>query len=232
MQKCIIFCLLLLCLTLAACRSNPENEPQPEVNTMQYTSASFKELLGEQVKEDKIAIVESDFAIAEYHDITPTPVKETIGCQIFKDGKNCESYLLHNDQIYRMGIGFGGYGVIDIHLCDFDGDGQQDLLYTDSSGSGVHRWEAGIFNMTTLHDTTVFASMGALKPQYYMADTILVETGDNQFDIYTARINLPADINFANLSIEQDEKIGRITKDGHTPHFIFEPDVEEATPAS
>jgi len=72
-------------------------------------------------------------------DITPEAVFSETACQVFKNGKTCESYLLCEGTLYTLGIGFGGLGLVDMATSDFDNNGKKELLYTYSWGSGLHR---------------------------------------------------------------------------------------------
>ena len=74
-------------------------------------------------------------------DITPDDVYEKIGCQIFKDGVNCQSFLIFEENIYALPGFFGGFGIMSLHACDFNNNGSYDLIFTTSWGSGMHRSE-------------------------------------------------------------------------------------------
>jgi hypothetical protein len=54
---------------------------------------------------------------AELFDLSPDELFTKTGCQIFKDGASCESYLLKGEEIRRLGSGFGGWGLTSVELC-------------------------------------------------------------------------------------------------------------------
>ena len=83
-----------------------------------------------------------------FRDITPENVFNETGGQIFKNGTTCESYLVYDGKIYTLGIGFGGLGLVDVTTSDFDGNGQKELIYTYSWGSGIHRSCFGCFDLS------------------------------------------------------------------------------------
>lgn len=58
--------------------------------------------------------------------------------QVFKFANNCASFLLYNDEIYKLGSWFGGLGVVDIKIADINNDGFDEVYFTNSWGSGIH----------------------------------------------------------------------------------------------
>ncbi|WP_139902197.1 hypothetical protein [Clostridium thermarum] len=63
---------------------------------------------------------------------------EYLGCQIFKD-REYESYVIRDKELTHIGMGFGGMGVTSVCSADLNKDGQLELVYTYSFGSGLHR---------------------------------------------------------------------------------------------
>jgi|GEM_PF-981595 len=88
---------------------------------------------------------EAAFPLVE---ITPDEAWERLGAQVFKvkgGVKMYESFVIYAGQVYPIGIAFGGMGVSDMAVIDLDANGQPELFYTYSFGSGVHQSSAGIF---------------------------------------------------------------------------------------
>ncbi len=78
-----------------------------------------------------------------------TPSKIESFCQIYKFSDcagivGLETYLLYNDQFYKLGEGFGGYGVTEFAY--IDSPDSKKLYYIYSCGSGIHRSNVGCFN--------------------------------------------------------------------------------------
>jgi hypothetical protein len=69
-------------------------------------------------------------------------LSEKFGCQLYKvtDGVwECASLLVGHGKVQRLGESFGGSGVMSACLADLDGDGTDELVYSFSWGSGIHR---------------------------------------------------------------------------------------------
>jgi hypothetical protein len=67
---------------------------------------------------------------------------DKLGCQLFKvtDGVwECASLLVGHGKVWKLGEYFGGSGVMSACLADLDGDGREELVYSYSFGSGIHR---------------------------------------------------------------------------------------------
>ena len=87
-----------------------------------------------------------EFSYDTVYNITPPEIAAAEDFQIFKCSTSCLSILEYKGQCYELGIGFGGYGLVDMMLYDCNGDGASDLLYTYSWGSGLHRSCAAYFD--------------------------------------------------------------------------------------
>ena len=82
------------------------------------------------------------------YNVTPQEVSEATDAKIFKFYDNSASFVLIDNEIYEICHYFGGYGFINAVPCDFDGDGSVELLVASSWGSGLHRSEISIFDLT------------------------------------------------------------------------------------
>jgi len=89
-----------------------------------------------------------EFSYDTVYNITPPDAAEGMDIQIFKCSASCLSLLVYNGDCYELGISFGGYGVVDMRLYDYNGDGVPELFYTYSWGSGIHRSCAAYFDFT------------------------------------------------------------------------------------
>ena len=81
--------------------------------------------------------------------ITPEDIKARSGYQVFKYSQSCASFLLYEGESYPLGEWCGGYGVVNLAMADLNGDGLQELYFTSSWGSGLHRSNAAYFDPVT-----------------------------------------------------------------------------------
>ncbi|MCX7771642.1 MAG: zf-HC2 domain-containing protein [Clostridia bacterium] len=136
---------------------------------------------------EKAPKLSKGFEAEKTYNITPDEVLKFTGCSIFKSVDTCESLLLYNNEIYPLGTGFGGLGLTDIKTCDFDHNGQRDLIYTFSWGSGLHRSEVGYFNLTTKKEIVLkYGEAGA----YLNYDMLLEKASDDSFSLYHADVDI------------------------------------------
>ncbi len=80
------------------------------------------------------------------YNITPDEIAKATGYRVFKFDKSCASYLLFENEIYPLGEWLGGLGVVSMAAADLDADGLQELYFTYSFGSGLHRAHADYFD--------------------------------------------------------------------------------------
>jgi hypothetical protein len=50
-----------------------------------------------------------------------------------------DSYLIIDQKVYQLGTAFGGFGLTSLCVADLDKNGEPELIYTYSCGSGLHR---------------------------------------------------------------------------------------------
>lgn len=142
-------------------------------------------------------------------DITPENIKNEIGCQIFKVNHTCETYVIYNGEFFRIGFGFGGFGVISLETCNFDKDEQTDLIYSFSWGSGLHRSHIGIFNLKDKKETW-------LDFVHLNEDITLQKLSDDRFNIYNCELELKEDLNYTQYKVKPKKILGElIAKNGN-----------------
>lgn len=139
------------------------------VDYLKYISAPITDIAG-------------DFA-----DITPDAVFEATGCQIFKDNATYESYLVSDGTVVPIATGFGGFGITDILPCDLDENGQTDILYAYSWGSGLHRSQLAVYNLTDKAETGL--------DYVNLNNDMLLEAENGTINVYSAVLqsDLPSD---------------------------------------
>ena len=156
--------------------------PRPD---MKYKLDDFMSLL---IAQKNYEIKDSD----HFEDITPYDVYNEIGCQIFKNLFQYDSYLIYNDIIYDIGNGFGGNGINDIVTCDFEGTGKKNLLYTYSWGSGIHRSEIAFLNFVTMKETIIYPSLSS--SHFIPYDLDLKKISDELVEVYLIQNDLAGQI--------------------------------------
>ncbi|MCB9854108.1 MAG: hypothetical protein H6818_00360 [Phycisphaerales bacterium] len=92
---------------------------------------------------DSGKVVPPDLADAEVEEPTFSEIhdRERIEGQLVKLG--LQAFLIHGDEVIKLGESFGGMGFQDSCVSDLDEDGHPELLFTYSYGSGIHRSQVG-----------------------------------------------------------------------------------------
>jgi len=148
-----------------------------------------------------------DFSYDTVYNITPPDVAEGMDCQIFKCNTSCLSILVYNGGMYELGLGFGGYGVVDMLLYDYTGDKVPDLLYTYSWGSGIHRSCAAYFDFTVKESVPLEYTAGD-------AEMMFVENENGGISLYEAAFSSKSDTNcFTDYSLRAGAYLAEIEAD-------------------
>ena len=140
----------------------PEVTTETEVTTVTETNTDEYETFDLTPSKNNVAELLSsyDFPEGSYnndelYNITPQEMTDKYGFRIFKYDQCCESYLEYNGSIYHIGTGFGGSGTTSFAVADLNSDGNPELYYTFSWGSGMHRSQIGYFDTAVLTDFAV-----------------------------------------------------------------------------
>ncbi len=135
------------------------------------------------------------------YNITPDDIKDNSDYSIFKYGTSCASFLLYEDKVYPLGIGFGGPGLTSMALADLNGDGKPELYFTFSFGSGLRRSHAAYFDPAT-------KQIVAFDYVHINEDMMISENGNGGLSLYSASIiNM---VSFVYFEIEKKEKIADV----------------------
>ena len=186
----------------------------------------FIDLLG---GESELGGLLSGFSLDEEHcfNVTPPEVAAETNMKIFKFSDSCISCVWIDDAVYELCVSFGGYGFVNAVPCDFDNDGNKDLLVASSWGSGLHRSIISVFNSvskesTILYDTSSTANPGidlfvaAVIPAY---SSIKPEDAPVYYAVYSAKISV--NDHLADLSYTATNLVGFIEVENGAP--IFKP---------
>jgi hypothetical protein len=182
----------------------------------QYISSSEDKYLPIQAPFNSLSIRSSEEGVEDFlkllgdykrgyenekcYNITPTFVSDNSEYKIFKFEKSCASFLQFDGLTYQLGGSFGGYGVTSLALADMNRDGQYELYFTYSYGSGIHRAQVGYFDPAQ-KQVLVF------DKTYKKSDCILTLDSDNNLSNNRAKIHLQ---DFVNFDITADDELGTI----------------------
>ena len=139
----------------------------------------------------------------ECYNITPDFVADNSDFAVFKYDKSTSSYILYDVVVYGIGTCFGGYGITSMALADLNADGQYELYYTFSWGSGMHRSQIGYFDPAN-KEVTIFDN------SFFNSDMML--TVNDSGDLCVNRADLDID-SFVDFTIKAQELMGTLTLD-------------------
>ena len=161
---------------------------------MEPTKTGVEEFLANNTK------IANDYKEDELYNITPSAITEKFGFTVFKFTKSCESYVVYKDKTYLLESSFGGPGTISFAAADLNKDGNYELYFTFSYGSGMNHAEVSCFD--TSEDTEFY-----FCSDYFNDDmTLAVENG--KLCVYKAAYKEAG--SFVSIKTEPKEKIGEI----------------------
>lgn len=161
---------------------------------MEPTKTGVEEFLA---KNPEIA---SRYVDDELYNVTPAEITEKFGFTVYKFAKSCESYVVYKDKTYLLESSFGGPGTISFAAADLNKDGNYELYFTFSYGSGMNYAEVSCFD--TSEDTEFY-----FCSDYFNDDmTLAVENG--RLCVYKAAYKDAG--SFVSIKTEPKEKIGEI----------------------
>lgn len=215
----LLFALCFTCSMTAGC-SKKMTGPTESINS-QTCETSISSIYNSDERLLTFLLFPTDKNVAEFetlvgdfqtgyeddtcYNVTPSAFLEKHDFQIFKYESSCEAFLLYEGQIYTLGTGFGGYGVTSFAVSDIDADGNNELYFTFSWGSGIHRSQIGYFDFGK-KATTIF--------NYASFDEEIVISVDNENNIGIYTSVLPVDItSFVHIDLRPETKISDIVLD-------------------
>ena len=222
-----IFLISLLFL-LSSCKDNTpiaNSYETTKTNISKEHVAEFMELLG---GETDLGGLSTGYVLDEEHcyNVTPNQVANETDMKIFKFSESCASFVMLDNKIYPLCEWFGGYGFVNAVPCDFDNDGNKDLLVASSWGSGMHRSVISLFNSVSKESTILYDTSTTDTPSMDLFVTTATPSFSSKeiedlpiyYYIYSARIETNNG-NFAELSYVAIEFVGSIEVVNGTPTF-------------
>ncbi|MFS0725779.1 M56 family metallopeptidase [Paenibacillus sp. 1P07SE] len=116
------------------------------------------------------------------YNITPEAMASGSDYRIFKYAASSATFLLHDDEVYPLGEWFGGMGLTSMALADLDKDGEPELYFTYSWGSGMHRSHAAYYDPTAKR-------VELLEYTHLHEDMMLDATPDGRLSLRRAMIS-------------------------------------------
>lgn len=139
------------------------------------------------------------------YNVTPSEITEKYGMTIYKYNKSCASVLFYDGEYYTLGTFFGGFGADSFAIADLNGDDCEELYFTFSWGSGIHRSQIGCF------DTAEKQILEYGFSNYFSEMVLTAE--DNRLLVYDADLDYE-NISFVDMNLIPTEKIGELVFDG------------------
>lgn len=145
------------------------------------------------------SIPQNEYENDELYNITPQEITDKYGFRIFKYSQNCETFLEYNGNVYILGTGFGGNGTTSFAVTDLNNDGNIEIYFTYSWGSGMHHSQVGYFDTATLKE---------IDFDYSGWDDMILTVNNGQLEAYTADWNIK---NFVYIEATPKDKVGEIS---------------------
>lgn len=224
----ILLTALSLLLSLCSCNSvSPDNDGSSNGDVDHMTSVCSKDSVDEFMAifgEKKGDGLLAGYSITKdnMYNVTPPHVAAKTDYRVFKASDSGASFILIDGEIYTLCEWFGGHGFVNAVPCDFDGDGNTDLLVASSWGSGQHRSEISVFNTVTKKSTVLYTSLEdlivmTLSPSFSsQGDPAALPI---YYQVYAAKITVN-DNNFANLSYVVTDVVGSVQSENGTAVFL------------
>ena len=145
------------------------------------------------------SVPQNEYENDELYNITPQEITDKYGFRIFKYSHNCETFLEYNGNVYILGTGFGGNGTTSFAVTDLNNDGNIEIYFTYSWGSGMHYSQVGYFDTATLKE---------IDFDYSSWDDMVLTVNKGHLEAYTADWNIK---NFVYIEATPKDKVGEIS---------------------
>jgi hypothetical protein len=150
-------------------------------------------------------------------ELTTDEIWQRLHAQIFRlqGGAAPETYAIAGGEISVLGTSFGGYGVTDMVVTDLDADGNPELTYTYSWGSGMHRSHIAAYLPNRVPPKTIEA--GAV---YFSGDYMLERLDDRNVAVQVGYYD------WQQGAFVAEARVGRVvlkSRDGQL-ELVIEPD--------
>ena len=232
MRNTLLSFILIILVCLSACSDNNDNNNSSE--RPYDLLPSSKDYVSEFMSTIKKAQSTGDFSGYKFeekfcYNVTTENVRTQTNAKIFKFSDSCASFVLIDDKVYELCQSLGGYGFINAVPCDFDNDGNKDLLISSSFGSGTHRSEISVFNTKTKQSTVVYDTLKTENPDVDLIVLTSTQVRPNvpydelptRYEVCTADFKIP-DNDFVNINFRTTLIIGCVEAWNTIPVFFPE----------
>lgn len=200
-MKRIIFLSFCTLLILSACSGNSAPE-KAALDTLAMESEMTITSSNTQVSDfvAKNIDFKSDYETDECYNITPAFIADNSEYEIFKYSNSTQSFVMYDGEVYSIGRCFGGYGITSMALADLNKDGEYELYYTFSFGSGMHRSQVGYFDPISKEEY-IF--------EYSLPNSDMMLTVNKSGDLCVNSASLVLN-DFVNFTIEAQDFMGTV----------------------
>jgi hypothetical protein len=171
----LLITFLILSAIAAACDQVPEIPETERISMTQAQDLVRGELLAQNPNLDP----DVEFTLEE---VTIDEIWNELGAQVFQLGglSSDDTYVIVDRQVDRLGFAFGGYGVISMYVTDLDRNGEPELAYTYSWGSGLHRSHVAVYIPSHPEPNNIDGGL-----VYFHGDIILERVNDHNVFVKT-----------------------------------------------
>lgn len=205
---------------------NLKNDDEIQSNYSSDNRVKFFKALKNELKNNAFDDCLSEYDIQQLKqakrkdciNISPPGAKDRLGIEVFSVDMSY-SFLFDGKKVSVIGNGFGSRGIESLAVCDIDCDGEYELIYIYSFGSGLHYQAIGMLKSNGEKYAVVTSSNWKYDSLY------AVENG-NGCDVYGGVREYDEEIGQASFKIK--EKLGSVRYSENDKNPFFEASAENA----
>lgn len=215
---------IFLVLSLAGCHTaltGDFSDAPTEMNAGSILTACSKDSVAEFMAavgdiHSESLLSGADFSEETCFNVTPESVAAQTDVKIFKFSQTGASFVLIDGKAFVLCTFFGGHGFVNAVPCDFNNDGNWELLVASSWGSGLHRSQITVFDLQTKTSTLLFDTTETDEPR---TDLIVGRDASGGFVVYSVEIQYVGK-DLAALSYTVTGVMGSPQEDNGEPVFV------------
>ena len=143
------------------------------------------------------AVLNTTADVRDFYSVLPQRMTDIYGFKVYKDAVSGESWLKTGQLMYPLSLSFTSSGTVSFAVADLNRDGDAELYYTCSGGSGARASTIGYFDSATKKVTQLnYTYRGTAEDggssDKGTADMVFVEE-NGTLAVYAARLNIPDD---------------------------------------
>lgn len=152
-----------------------------------------------------------------YYNVVPEDISNDYGFSIFKSDLIGYSALVYNNERYSIGK-WGAHGVTSFAIADLNEDGDFELYFTYSCGSGILRSEVGYFD-TASKEIVTFDYFSK-----WFADMLLEVDSNKVLCVYDVNLDTYNPKSIVDIEMTAGEKLASIVADNGEISLVIESD--------